>query len=90
MNLPLPTPNDWPMVITHISILFAAMGGLLTGIAATVNAAKGRKAAERGEATSKRNEAAILVVHGLVNGETAALRGELAAARERIAALEGN
>lgn len=71
------------MVITHASILLGVVGTLLTGVAALVNAVSGRK-------TSERNEAAILVVHGLVNGEATALRAELAAARERIAALEGN
>lgn len=78
------------MVITHAAILLAAVSGLLTGIAALVNAVRGRKASER-------NEAAILVVHDLVNGERAALveraaarDAELAQVRAELAALRDN
>lgn len=78
------------MVVTHISILLTAMGGLLASVAATVSAIKGRKVSERSEQTSARNEQALVVIHGMLNGKATEMEAELAAARRELAALRGN
>lgn len=69
------------MLVAHAVLVMTGLGTLLTGIAATVNAVRGRKVSER-------NEQAILVVHDLVNGRYAATVEELARANKRVAELE--
>lgn len=71
--------NDMP--VWQIVLMHAAP--FITALAAW-------RSANRGANTSKRNEDAILVVHGLVNGQTAALKSELDAARKELEALKAH